>query len=256
MEIVVILGLLAAILWVTARDDPRRRRLTALAAELGGSFEDWSLAVPYEGVAVTVRYFSANDHQRWTYVEARLPPGYPFDLYVRRHMASDPLAIERGDLVDLAFGDHAFDAEFVVEGAPEAIVRRVLDASRRRQLRLSTFGKLDTANGVLHAMIPGWVERAEGLRPWVAFIAELVADVRAATASEDASVPMSMDGGAYRGIPDAAPLEAARATRVDEVARIGQVQRSRANRAAGVRVRNFVVTGAIVVALVYALGQR
>ena len=255
MIVLLIVAVAVFAFWV-GRDEERRRN--ALAEALGGAWRGQVLAVPCRGVGVRVVFTAAatrHHRQRWTYVEAPLPPYYPFALYVRGHVFEDDLAIQRGEMVDVPTGDAAFDREFLVEGAPADVVARLLTPEVRVTLMQHPPLKLDTVDGTLQLLVGEWHEDPARLRPWVEVVAAIVTGLREANAAADAAVPLSTGGDPYRAIADDRPLQDARAARAAEVQRLGTIKRARASAARRVAwAVSAVVLGAALLLLAIAGG--
>ncbi len=225
--VVVVVGITVMITMLGGGQDWRRRQ--ALAGAFGGTVTQGGIALAWNGVPVQVRFTSLAGKQPtyWTYVEAALPARYAFELHVRAHTYDDQTQIARGMMVDVAVGVPAFDAAFLVEGAPAVVVRRVLTPQVCAAMMGAPPLKLDTASGVLQLVVNGWHEDALALRPWIETVATIAGGIRTAHAEADQAVPLATEGGAYREIADDRPLQDARAARVEEVARLGALRRAR-----------------------------
>jgi hypothetical protein len=90
-----------------------------------------------EGLPVTYRHVDRSGGDLfaawWTEVEVEIPK-VPLALYLRRAGAGDHEQVAQGGMVDVAVGDAAFDAAFVVEGAPAELVVQLLDEDLRELL--------------------------------------------------------------------------------------------------------------------------
>jgi len=190
----------------------------------------------WQGVPAEVRltlcggtgYERTARERRWTEIDVKLPRGYALSLYVRRHDWMDPHYIERAAMVDLEIGDAEFDRQFLVEAAPAAIVRMILDAPARRWLAdhdgaMLTTEQLDGVP-VLRGSAPTWL----GRDPITAAIETLVgvsAAVRDAYAALEAAALCHV-GAPYRPHLDGAqPAE--RSALADEVELVAGLRTNR-----------------------------
>lgn len=248
--LVVFAGIAIAV-WHAQRE--KKRVLRELAAALGGTVEGDLVRAAVDGVSVSVHLTSRSSgkhSQPWTYVEAALPPGYPLTIYLRDHAWRDDVKIKRGDMVDVVIGDAVFDARFLVEGAPEAIVRPLLDEPLRTLLLRHEGCDLATEGGVIRLAIEGHLERAAAATPLVEAMTRLSRSVRDRSAEADRDVPLATTGDVYRGAIDDRPLQAARSARGDEVARVAALREHRAAKGAAIVVILAIVVGIAWLALV------
>lgn len=226
----------------------RRSFLAELAAELGGSASTNGLQCTYRGVATRFAFEtrgSGSHSESWTYVECALPAGYPFTLHVDRHGFFDAGKIERGTMVDVVVGDQAFDGAFRVEGAPAAVVQRVLTAPVRAYLLAQPRVDVATEHQRLRLAVRGWLERRDTAGAALDCATAIAGAVRGASLALDAEAPTAQEGPAYRAIASDAPLQEVRAARAAEVRRVEAV---RASRRSGERVAGFLIVAGIIAA--------
>jgi hypothetical protein len=173
---------------------------------------------------------SGSDATPWTEIEAELPPSYPLEVHVRRRTRLDE-PIDRRDVHALGFGAPAFDQTFVVEAAPEDVVRLLLDAGAQRMLSAHEVVTLDTesdgARRVLRLAIRTWVEDVSDALFAMDRVARICAGVRNAYALLDSAVPVQMDGAPYRPVPND---ESARAVSDERAAEVVALRTLRAQR--------------------------
>jgi len=233
--VIVILMLVLGVLWFlsSARSDARKTRLQKVAAQIGGTASSAGLVGKHLGVDVTLELGSrgsGKNRSSWTFVEAVLPPGYPFSMHLRRHGWFDEGKIAAGNMVDVQLGDPELDAAFLIEAAPAALICRLLDADARAFLRQHQHADVSTDAIELRLAVPGWEHPEEVILQALTFVARIAGGIREATAALDAEVPAAASGPVFREHPDDRPLQEARAARVAEVAKLNQVQKERASR--------------------------
>jgi hypothetical protein len=87
----------------------------------------------FDGLAVAVQWSAPGQRTATTRVVARYE-GTPFELKLRPELAGESIDKILGMTVDVEVGDKNFDARFVIEAAPPAAARQVLDAAAREAL--------------------------------------------------------------------------------------------------------------------------
>ena len=190
MELVIILGAAVAIWAVSAGVANRASttdRLLALAKVLGGHVTSTNEVTGLcEGVPLTYRFVTrgaGSNSEQWTEVRAAIPDAYPLAIYMRRQGWLDRGKIERGELIDVEVGDAAFDARFLVEAAPAAVVAKLLDERARRFLMKQGELTLETeTNHGKHLVLSlyGWIEEPARAELVVGEVARIVRRVREA----------------------------------------------------------------------------
>ncbi|KYG09377.1 hypothetical protein BE21_18280 [Sorangium cellulosum] len=98
---------------------------------------------------------------KWTEAHVPIHAGLDLLLSIRPSTPRDEREVARGDAVDHRLGDPAFDAAFIVEGAPERLVREIMDEEVRRGLLALTPDHVFTGPGALILQMPAWVDEAE-----------------------------------------------------------------------------------------------
>lgn len=228
-------------LWVvTAAKRREQRRDTALgqiAAHLGGESQGGSAFGKIDGVPIVVRFGtrgSGSDTQPWTEIDVEVPRAYPLAIYIRRHAWLDQGRIERGDMIDVQLGDPEFDRAFLVEAAPEDVVRALLDATTRSFLSAHDRAELETiVEGELRYLrfaVPGWLEDLAAVTPAIHQVARIGARVRTAYADVDRPAPAQAGGSPYRSELADQPARDASAARAAEVAALEAIRAARAGR--------------------------
>ena len=157
-----------------------------------------------------------------TYVDIAVPENYPLALNVCRHGWLDGNRIARGTMVDVQVGDAEFDAAFRVEGAPADVVAGLFGPVMRAFLLLHPHATLATDENSLSVRLTfsEWHELAES-RAALSAMYELGARMAPASQAADAAIAVAKTGNPYRDeYVDEAPRRAARAARIDEVARL------------------------------------
>ncbi|HET9993295.1 MAG TPA: hypothetical protein VFQ65_32385 [Kofleriaceae bacterium] len=187
MTFLIVLGVAVALFAVTANVASRSAtndRLFVLAKKLGGHVTGGNeVAGKCDGVQIAYRLVtrgSGSNTEQWTEVRAQLPDAYPLAIYMRRQGWLDRRRIERGEVVDVELGDAAFDARFLIEAAPAAVIAKLFDERARRFLMKQgdlTLETEDSHGKHLVLSLFGWIDepaRAELVVDEVARIARRV----------------------------------------------------------------------------------
>lgn len=250
---------LIAIAAASASASKRKGVLQALADELGGTSTSNGVRGTLDGVAVSLEFEtrgSGSSSESWTYLDAALPGGYPLSLNLDRHGWFDRGKIERGEMIDVIVGDAAFDDAFRVEGAPAEVVKRMLTPELRAYLMAHPRIEVRTLAGpTLRIAVRTWLDQHADARRGLWTVARLAASLRPVSLALDAQIPTTTTGDAYRAMPSDQPLREARASRVDEVARVESVRQRRRGNEIAIVVGLFalVLVGAVLgIAAVFA----
>jgi hypothetical protein len=168
MVFLIVLGVGVTIFAVSANVASRKAtsdRLFGLAKRLGGHVTNSNeIAGTCGGVHITYRYItvgSGSSSEQWTEVRAALPDAYPLAIYMRKQGWLDRGRIQSGAVVDVEVGDAGFDARFLIEAAPAAVVAKLLDDHTRRFLMKQGELKLETDDNhgkQLVLSLYGWIE--------------------------------------------------------------------------------------------------
>ncbi|XXX75820.1 hypothetical protein WMF30_50040 [Sorangium sp. So ce134] len=97
----------------------------------------------------------------WTEAHVPIHAGLELLLSIRPSTPRDEREVAQGAAVDHRLGDPAFDAAFIVEGAPERLVREIVDEEARRGLLALRPEHVLTRPGALTVQMPDWVDEAE-----------------------------------------------------------------------------------------------
>jgi hypothetical protein len=175
---------------------------------------------------------------KWT--EARVPGGLSLLLSIRPSSPREERDKERGLAVDHELGNAPFDAAFIVEGAPERLVRELVDEEVQRGLLALRPDHVFSSEGALTIQMPDWVEDAERAALLVRTAARLGA-VSAEIARRHAADVGRPDTSGYRG----EVAEGVRARDDREIqALAGTMERRRAaQRTAAIRLAIFILIG-------------
>lgn len=235
---------LALMAWARAR---RTGALAQIAAGLAEGYvepNESGVIGTARGVTITFRFItkgSGSGAESWTEVVA-LGPFAEIDLELRPSGVLESWQVARGDAVDVEVGDPAFDKAFVVEGAPAAAVKKLLDAPLRKDLLALAplVAKTNERGAVVEKR--GWIEDVSKARVLIDIAAAIATRAPAAVA-EMVSESVVTDSSAYRGTVSSdggrAAIDAAR----DEVVQLRSMRRARAAR-----------RGKIIAAVVVAFG--
>lgn len=269
MTLAIVVGfVMVAIITYAIRSsaESTRRRASTL-----GSIGNW-LGYPHDvgenfviakrdGATVKLAYEtrgSGSTSQSWTEVSVDIPAAYPLTLYIRRHALFDGSKIAGGTMVDVIVGDEAFDTAYLVEAAPAAVVRELIDHRARAYLMGASHMELVTerhgARATLKLSIRRWEEdfpSAQVLVDEAIRLARRVRDVYARIANPP---PIQIEGSPFRPQLTAVASDAAYA-REDEVERVRGLQPTRAKQDLDLAMVLVVasVAGCFLVALVWLL---
>lgn len=207
--VLVVIAAVVGIIYAAIRhNNVTRARRAALLSETLGKEDPDVVVVPDTGIArATVRGLPVRFHfttrgsgsssESWTEVEVDVPHE-PVVLSLRLQTKRDWILVRDGLAIDIQLGNPEFDEKYLVEGAPAAIVSRVLDPAVQRKLLLDAPDEVETrAFGVLVAR-KGWRETPADIQSFVDLavsIAENIAPAIAESRKAEAPPPES----AYRG---------------------------------------------------------
>ncbi|MCB9559686.1 MAG: hypothetical protein H6708_04700 [Kofleriaceae bacterium] len=214
--------------WSAARDT----LFQALASRMDGVVTRDGVTGSIDGIPCSLVLRYADEEPPASHrvsVRCPLPARLRVTLQLQRHEPGDHRERAAGRLTDVAVGDDAFDARFLVEGAPADVIRRALTPELRGFLMAQRAPLITTTPGRLTLEVDAALGDLEAHAEAARVTARLVAGLQTAAEAIDASVAMAYGGDPFRGMPDDAPVRAARAARVAEVTRI---DRQRADRAA------------------------
>jgi hypothetical protein len=148
----------------------------------------------------------------WTELSVEITPARLL-LELRPQTVRELRLVHDGEAVDLILGDAAFDRAYVVEGAPEVVVRELLDAALRARLVAAAPLLVRCDGPEITVARPDWfIEPEEALT-----LLELALDLAEAVpaAARRAQRAGELSGDPYRSVPNDA---AARAARIEELA--------------------------------------
>jgi hypothetical protein len=210
MEIVVVVGGLIAGLFAWASVASRRvmnDRLVKLAKTLGGHLTSGnSIAGTYRHIQLDYRFVtrgSGSNTEQWTEVRAQLPDAYPLAIFIRRQGWLDRGRIQRGEVVDVELSDAKFDARFLIEAAPAAVIAKLLDARARQFLMRQdqlTLDTEDTEGKCLVVSLRGWIEDPPAAEHVVEEVTRIVRRVREAFEATNTATVEAV-GSPFREMP-------------------------------------------------------
>ena len=242
MEIAVIVGGLVAVVVAWSNIASRRvmtDRLFRLAKTLGGHVTSGnSVAGTCHHIQVNYRFVtrgSGSNTEQWTEVRAQLPDAYPLAIYIRRQGWLDRGRIERGQIVDVELRDAAFDARFLIEAAPAAVIAKLLDVQARQFLLRQDEVTLETEDAggkCLVLSLRGWVEDPAAAEHLVEELTRIVRRVREAFEATNTTT-IEATGSPFREMPVAREDPQAAERQRAEVVRL---ERKRASRFAHERM--------------------
>ncbi|MEO9155022.1 MAG: hypothetical protein ABI591_05430 [Kofleriaceae bacterium] len=160
----------------------------------------------------------------WTEIDVEIPRVYPLAIYVRRQRGGDRAAVERGEAIDVEIGDGVFDAAYLIEAAPAAVIEKLLDEETRTFLLTHGTVELMTKDRggarVLQLAIQGWNDDPAATKQAVAAVMHVASRIRDAFTEAVEAVPLEQIGAPFRPIPDARAqrlVEASHRTEVDSI---------------------------------------
>jgi hypothetical protein len=263
---IAILFLGACIVWIFAANASQSKKvelsLTSIASKLESGAFDLKKRIAYGaigGANVWFRYVvrgSGKHAQHWTEIEAEVPPQYPLRMFIRKHGWLDQGKIDRGDMVDVIVGDAAFDNHFLVEAAPAAVARILLDARERtyllelsQRLWLEVTSERGEVAGIKLSVRTWVMDLPDATRAIEAMVA-ISGRLRDAYAAVDRATEVKDVGTPYRPmLDDTAAKEAADA----RLAEVEQVDKVRTQRAAGEHLIAVVIIFLFVVVALVAI---
>ncbi len=162
------------------------------------------------GASFALRYKSsvAGNH---TEITVAIPEGYPLAIFLSRQ---GPRQAREQELIDVQFADAAFDDRFLVEAAPVAVVRQLLDAEARRFLVKLDDCRIVTRDKALVLTLPVWVSPTDATRAIEGFTSIIV---RIRDAFALVSPPLEVVGEPFREMPVARDEARDQAIQRDEV---------------------------------------
>jgi len=251
MAFLIVLGVGVAIFAVTASVSNRsamNERLFKLAKHLGGHVTSSNeIAGTSGGVPITYRlttHGSGSNTEQWTEIRAALPDAYPLAIHMRRQGWLDRGRIERGVVIDAEVGDAAFDARFLIEAAPAAVIAKLLDAHTRQFLMKQgelTLETEDSHGKQLVLSLYGWIEEPARADLVVDEVVRIVKRVREAFEAVNVT-KVEMTGSPFREMAVASEDPHAAERQRAEVQRL---ETKRAHRMADQRMTALIFLAAI-----------
>lgn len=214
MIVAIVLGVIgcAALGILVARTVDRReqRTLQQLSRALDGEPDtSQSFAIARAGQHVKFRRARrpvGKSSVGWTEIDVEIPRVYPLAIYVRRQRGGDRSAIERGETIDVEIGDGVFDAKYLIEAAPAAVIKKLLDEPTRTfMLTHGTVELMTKDRGgvrVLQLAIQGWNDDPEATKQAIAAVVHVASRVRDAFSEAVEEVPLEEIGTPFRPTPD------------------------------------------------------
>jgi hypothetical protein len=196
----------------------------AIARQIQDMIADEVVFVTIDGIEVR---YELKDHRNdkvpsvSTTISAQLPPGYPLELFVRRHALGDRRTIAAGR-IDVKIGDPTFDDEFLVEAAPADVVKRLLDEPARELLWPETDAVLRAHDGVLRLAFSKQLRGPAVAAKYVLGFGRMAARVR--TCFEAADAAAERGGDPYRAFVDDTAVRKHADRRLDELAALTAVR--------------------------------
>lgn len=214
------------VLWAAYRASARKReRALAVARKLitGGVETDGKIRGHLNGREVDFRLTGVGEETKRTEVQVALAD-LELVWNILPQTATATIFARTGLAVDVAFGDREFDAAFLVEAAPEAVVREVFGApTRARMVRLSPL-EVTTKQGRLLVAKNGWFAEPRKVEEAIELAVNLAERIESAF-DKMASQAAGAAGG-YRVSADAAEKKAVQSA-AREVAAVRDTQERR-----------------------------
>jgi hypothetical protein len=243
-----------ALLLARAADQREQRTVQLLSRGLDGEpHTSRSFVIARGGQHVTfwrARRPVGKSSVPWTEIDIEIPRVYPLAVYVRRQRAGDRAAIERGETIDVEVGDGVFDAKYVIEAAPAAVIKKLLDEQTRTfMLTHGTVELMTKDRGgvrVLQLAIEGWNDDPEATKQAIAAVVHVASRIRDAFTEAVEAVPLDQIGAPFRPIPDDHAQRLVEASHRDEVDSIETMHAERLSRD---RATVLVMVAVLVVAI-------
>ena len=258
---IALVGMGALAIWAFVYHSKQRAKrqttLQELAKWLAGSSDTNSARGTLAGTPVTIAYVSrgsGSSRESWTEVDAELPAKYPLTLFIRPHAWRDAGKIERGEMVDVAVGDAAFDERFLVEAAPADVARMLFDdVTRRFLMDTKVYVTVTTETGAkpyIRLAVRKWLDTLSEATPAIEVATSLARRVRNAYAELEAKTAPQETGSPYRPVLDDRGAREAADARQREVV---DLDRIRAERAARERMVAILIVVAFVVLVIVSM---
>lgn len=191
---------------------------------------------------------SGSSAESWTEAEADVVHEH-FVLSIRRQKDRDEKLIQKGLAVDIQLGNPAFDAAYLVEGAPASLVVRLLTPAIQQKILDCNVDEIDERNTGMVVARKGWREDQADIQAFVDLVvtlAERIAPAAAEAKLADAPPPESAYRGAAMSPGDQARWQSAQWNAASQrQAEIAQVEQTRARRKAHERNMALLVMGVI-----------
>jgi hypothetical protein len=231
-------GFAVALLVARAVDQREQRTLQLLSRGLDGEpHTSRSFVIARGGQHVTfwrARRPVGKSSVPWTEIDVEIPRVYPLAIYVRRQRTGDRVAIERGETIDVEVGDGVFDAKYLIEAAPAAVIKKLLDEQTRTfMLTHGTVELMTKDRGgvrVLQLAIQEWNDDPEATKQAIAAVVHVASRIRDAFAEAVGEVPLEEIGAPFRPIPDDHAQRLVEASHRDEVDSIETLHAERLSR--------------------------
>ncbi len=182
---------------------------------------------------------------KWTEATVPAPAGLQLTLSVQPSTLVSQREIRRGLVVVHVLGDAPFDAAFIVEGAPEAVVRELMDEKVRAGVLSLGPSQVISRGNTLSVQVLDWVEDPERAATMVRMAARLGA-IASEIARRNQADTGRLDTSGYRG----AIGKGARALEQQE---IEAIERAVAARRKG-RQRGALLAGLVIGGVCVAIG--
>ena len=189
------------------------KALSLLAARLGVEPLEDGIDAVVDGVPVEIRFVMrshGSSSSKWTEISVKSKhlKGFPmtFNFHVRPTEHGDAQDVRDGRTRDIVLGHAAFDEAFVVEAAPEEVVRRMLDATTRdHMLAEHPLRVISTPKNAILIERSDWVEDVDLLERLTKLTVRLAASI--APAAREAAAARRHHGAQERGYRDRAPTD-------------------------------------------------
>jgi hypothetical protein len=237
-----------------------RASLDALAARLSSRVGEAEVRAVIDGIGVVVRYTlrtAGSSSSKWTEVAVGVKDipehgGLPirFDIDVRPASLDDAKSTSAGRLRDLVLGDEQFDAAFVVEAAPEDIMRALFDHhARREMLALLPLRLFTSSESAFEINREGWIDDVDVLERMARLATYFGGRLVAAAAEAAADRRRAPHDRGYRDAPPT-DVEIAR-ERDDDLRKLDEQRMERGRREARIV---FIVVLALIVLIAVIVG--
>jgi len=189
-----------------------------------GNREDAEITMEYR-IEVTQNTKGGDSATLYTTIEAT-GPKVPLVLELRRQGLMGSILAKAGLAVDIEIGDPSFDRKYIIEGAPEAIVKKVLDQHVLESILRQRPRIIHLESGRLGFEFRGWRITRLQIDDMLAIATQLVGRAHGIFEAAEAALTIKGDS-PYREAIDATAANQARREREKELRNLRSIRARR-----------------------------